>query len=582
MDNHTVARILYEVAEFLALDGVPFKPQAYRRAAQIVDSLDEPIGDRVAAGTQRKLPGIGDAIAKKTAEIVETGHLEYHDTLKAKLLIELHALMQVDGVGPKTPKQLYEELGVRGLDDLERAARAGRVRAVKGLGAKTEEKILRGLDEAKRAKGRMLLGTAWVLATGLLDQLRATGRFDRVEYAGSLRRGRETIGDLDLLSTASDADAASAAFVSLPAVAEVLAHGEKKSAVRLSNGVQVDLRIVPAVSFGAAAQYFTGSQAHNIALRKRAVTRGWKLSEYGLFDADGTCLAAADEAAIYGVLGLQPIPPELRENQGEIDAAAKDALPVLVDRDDIRGDLHVHTDWSDGKASLETMVDTARVRGYEYVAITDHVKFSEVIRGLTVDDILRQIDAIAALRETTRGFSILSGTEVNVQSDRALDVPDAVLKRLDVVIASVHGSFRLPRAEMTQRLIRAVSSEHVDILGHPTTRKIGERPPIEADWDTVFEAAAKHGTALEVNANPIRLDLGAELIRRAVDAGAKLAVSTDAHAPEHLDFMRLGVITARRGWATKADVVNAVSFGSQGGRPGMWFESAVGARSEAS
>ena len=565
MENQVVARILYEVAEFLALDGVPFKPQAYRRAAQVVELLDEPIEDLVAAGTQGELPGIGDAIAKKITEIVETGRLTYHEKLKAELPIDLYALMQVDGVGPRTAKRLFEELDVRSLGDLERAARAGRVRAVKGLGTKTEEKILRGLAETNRAEGRMLLGTALELAVELIGSLRRSGCFDRLAYAGSLRRGRETIGDLDLLSATSDAGAASDAFVGLPNVAEVLAHGDKKSAIRLSNGVQVDLRIVPTESFGAASQYFTGSQAHNIALRKRAVARGWKLSEYGLFDADGVALAGKDEVAVYDVLDLQFIPPELREDQGEIDAAAKRALPALIEFGDIRGDVHVHTDWSDGKASLESMIDAARARGYEYVAITDHAKFSEVIRGLTADDIARQIDAIDALQEKTGDFPILTGIEANVQPDGTLDVPSAILKRLDVVIASVHGSFRLPRAEMTRRLVRAVSSEYVDILGHPTTRKIGERPPIDADWDAVFEAAAKNGTALEVNANPIRLDLGAELIRRAIGAGVKLAISTDAHAPEHFDFMRLGVTTARRGWAARTDVVNATSPGSWAG-----------------
>ena len=563
MKNAQVARILYEIAELLALDGVAFKPQAYRRAAGTIESLGEPIESLVAAGTHGELPGIGVAIAKKIAEIVETGRLEYHETLKAKLPIDLFGLTQVEGVGPKTAKRLYEKLGVKDLADLERAARAGEIREVKGLGAKTEEKILRGLAETRSVEGRILLGTASDLAASLIGRLQGSGPFARIEAAGSLRRGRETIGDLDLLAVATrpeDAAAAAEAFVSLSDVDEVLAHGETKSSVRLASGVQVDLRIVPEASFGAALQYFTGSQAHNIALRKRAVARGWKLSEYGLFDADGQILAGANEAGVYEALDLQVIPPELREDRGEIALAERDELPTLVALDDIRGDLHVHTDASDGKASLREMVTAARERGHRYIAITDHAKFAEVIGGLTADGLRRQIDEIATLNETLDGFRLLSGIEANVQPDGSLDLPDELLGRLDVVIAAVHSHFRLPRDEMTARLLRAVEHEHVDILAHPTGRKIGERPAYDADWDVVFEAAAAHGTALEVNANPIRLDLNADLIRRALAAGAAIAIGTDAHVPEHFDFLRLGVVTARRGWATKSDVLNARSI----------------------
>jgi DNA polymerase (family 10) len=555
MKNELVARILYEIADLLALDGVAFKPQAYRRAAGVIESLDRPIEDLVADRTHGDLPGVGDAIAKKIAEIVETGRLEYHEKLKAKLPIDLHALTHVDGVGPKTAKRLYEELGVRNLADLERVVHSGELRDVQGFGAKTEQKILRGLTETKRAEGRMRLDVAMALADDLISRLDKSGCFSRIELAGSLRRGREMIGDLDLLTTAPDAAAAADTFVSLTDVEQVLAHGPKRSSIRLSNGSQVDLRIVPAESFGAALQYFTGSQEHNIALRKRAVARGWKLNEYGLFDANDGVRAGECEGDVYEVMGLQFIAPELREDHGEIEAAAKHTLPILVELDDVRGDLHVHTDWSDGKASLEAMVEAAAGRGYDFVAITDHAKFAEVIRGLTRDDLLRQIDEIATLNEKADDIVVLTGVEANIQPNGSLDLPDSVLKRLDVVIASVHAHFRQSRAEMTERLVRAVSSEYVDILGHPTTRKIGERPPIEADWDAVFEAAAAHGTALEINANPIRLDLSADLVRHAISAGAKVSLGTDAHAPEHYEFMRLAVTTARRGWATAGDLM---------------------------
>jgi DNA polymerase (family 10) len=562
MKNQLVARVLYEIADLLALDGVAFKPQAYRRAAQVVESLAEPIEEMVAGGTHGELPGIGDAIAKKIAEIVETGRLKYHDELKAKLPIDLFALTQVDGVGPKTAKLLYEELDVRNLADLERVAREGRIRDVNGLGAKTEAKILRGLAETRSIENRMSLGQALPLANELVDRLRASGHFERIEFAGSLRRGRETIGDLDLLAVAKrpgDAAVAAETFVSLPGVEGVSVRGEKKSSVRLAGGFQVDLRIVPPESFGAALQYFTGSKAHNIALRKRAVVEGWKLNEYGLFDENGRALAGEDEASIYEHLGLSIIPPELREDRGEIQRAEAGTLPQVVELADIRGDLHVHTDDSDGKASLSETVAAAQSRGFEYIAITDHAKFAEVIGGLTPHDIRRQIDEIARLNETLDGFRVLTGIEANIQPDGSLDVPYELLARLDVVIASVHSVFRQAKDVMTTRLIRAIENEHVDVLGHPTTRKIGERPPIDADWDVLFEAAAKSATAMEINANPIRLDLNADLVRRAIAVGVKLAIGTDAHTPEHFDFMRLGVLTARRGWATKADLLNARS-----------------------
>jgi DNA polymerase (family 10) len=567
MKNELVARILYEIADLLDVEGVAFKPRAYRRAAEVVEALAEPIEELVADGTHVELPGVGDAIAKKIAEIVKTGRLKYYDELKAKLPIDLHALTRVDGLGPKTAKLLYEALGVRTLDDLEQAARAGRIRTVKGLGEKTEAKILRGLAETRGVEGRMLLFAALRLAEDLVAELRETALFERVEFAGSVRRGRETIGDLDILAVSADPAPAVAAFLALPEVVEILSRGDTKASVRLGNGVQVDLRVVPAESFGAALQYFTGSKAHNIALRKLAVAQGWKLNEYGLYDAGDRPLAGKDEAGVYRALGLKPIPPELREDAGEIEAAAAAAasrgrgrgggrLPRLVEFGDLLGDLHVHTDASDGLASIADMVAGARARGLKYIAITDHTRFAEVIGGLTADGVAAQIEVIARLNKTLRGFHVLSGIEVNIQPDGSLDLPDEILARLDVVVAAVHSHFRQPRDEMTARLVRAVSNKHVDILAHPTGRKIGERPPCDADWDAVFGAAAKSGTTLEINANPIRLDLSAELVRRAVAAGCKLAIGSDAHAPEHFDFLRLGVLTARRGWAEAGSIAN--------------------------
>lgn len=558
MKNRLVAKILYEVADLLELEGVEFKPRAYRRAAQAVESCPIPIEDLVAQGRLHELPGVGESIAQKIEEIVKTGKLALHEELKAKLPVDLYALTQVEGVGPKTAKLLYEALGVRTLEDLERVAREGKIREVKGLGPKIEEKILRGLQEARGTEKRELLGYALPLARNLRQKLLSTGLFQRIELAGSLRRGKETVGDLDLLAISDRPEEASRAFCGLAEVEEVLAQGPKKSSVKLSGGLQADLRIVPEESFGAALQYFTGSKAHNIRLRERAVARGWKLNEYGLFDENDRMIAGRSEEEIYRALGLSFIPPELREDQGEIQAAEAGALPKLVELREILADLHVHTDWSDGKMSLLEVVEAARARGLRYVAITDHMRFAQAIPGLSPDDLRRQIEEIQRLNESLKDFRLLCGVEANIARDGTVDVPRDLLSQIDLVIASVHTHFRLSKKEMTERLVRAVEDEGVDVLGHPTGRLIGERPAYEVDWDEVFRRAAKAGTALEVNANPQRLDLPADLIRRALEYGVKFILGTDAHAQEHLDFLEYGVLTLRRGWAESKDVLNTL------------------------
>lgn len=558
MKNRVVAKILYEVADLLELEGVEFKPRAYRRAAQAVESCPIPIEDLVAQGRLHELPGVGESIAQKIEEIVKTGKLSLHEELKAKLPVDLYALTQVEGVGPKTAKLLYETLGVRTLEDLERVARAGKIRTVKGLGPKIEEKILRGLAEAKGAERRELLGYALPLARNIRQKLLATGLFRRIELAGSLRRGKETVGDLDILAVSDKPEEAARAFCTLPEVEEILAQGPKKSSVKLVGGLQADLRIVPEESFGAALQYFTGSKEHNIRLRERAVARGWKLNEYGLFDENEQMIAGKTEEEIYRALGLIYIPPELREDQGEIQAAEAGALPKLVELAEILGDLHVHTNWSDGKMSLLELVEAARARGFRYVAVTDHIRFAQAIPGLSPDDLRRQIEEIREINESLKDFRLICGVEANIGRDGTVDVPRDLLPELDLVIASVHTHFRLSKKEMTERLVRAVENEGVDVLGHPTGRLIGERPAYDADWDEVFRRAAKSGTALEVNANPQRLDLSADLIRRALEYGVKFILGTDAHASEHLDFLEYGVLTLRRGWAEAKDVLNTL------------------------
>ena len=559
MQNRKVAQILYEVADLLELEGVEFKPRAYRRAAQAVESCPVPIEDLVREGKVTELPGVGKSIAGKIEEIVKTGRLRYHEELKKKLPVDLYALTQVEGVGPKIAKLLYEHLGVRNLDDLERAAREGRIRTVPGLGPKVEEKILRGLAEARKTEKRVLLGYALPLAEGIRDKLRESGLFKEVEIAGSLRRGKETIGDIDILGISDRPHDAADAFASLPDVEEVLAKGPKKTSVRLADGVQVDLRIVPAESFGAALQYFTGSQAHNIRLRERAVSLGFKLNEYGVFKGEER-VAGRTEEEVYKALGLPWIPPELREDRGEIQAAEEGKLPKLVEPEQILGDLHVHTDWSDGKGSLEEMAKAAMELGYRYIAIVDHFRFAQAIPGLGPEELARQMEAIQELNRKLKGFRLLSGIEANILPDGTIDVPRELLRELEVVVAAIHTHMRMPKKEMTKRLLSAIENEDVDIIAHPSGRLIGERSAYDVDWEEVFRRAAKYGTILEVNANPQRLDLCAEHVRDAIDTGVKLALGTDAHHPDHLWFMRYGILTARRGWAEAKDVINTLSL----------------------
>ncbi len=558
MSNRQVARILREVADLLELEDVQFKPRAYRRAADAVESCPSSIGDLVRDGRLGELPGVGEAISAKIEEIVNTGRLAYHEELRKKLPVDLYSLTQVEGVGVRTAKRLYEGLGVRNLTDLERAAREGKIRALRGMGEKSEARILRGLAEVRGTEERILLWYALNTARDLWRKLDRTGLFDRLAWAGSLRRGAETVGDLDLLGVSSKPEQAARAFVELPEVAQVLARGAKRSSVRLSEGLQVDLRLVPQQSFGAALQYFTGSKEHNVRLRERAVGRGLKLNEYGLFDEEDRAVAGRDEEDVYAALELLFIPPELREDQGEIQAAERGQVPQLVRAEDLLGDLHVHTSWSDGAGTIEDMARAAAERGFRYLAITDHFLFSETVGGVTVEQLRRQMDEVARLNEELTEIQILTGVEANILPDGALDAPRDILRQLDIVIGSIHSRFRTGKKHMTERLLRAVDDEAMDVLGHPTGRLIGERAAYEADWEEIFSRAAKTGTALEINANPQRLDLNGSLVRRAVEAGARLIIGTDAHAGQHLDFMELGLVTARRGWAQPKHVLNTL------------------------
>jgi DNA polymerase (family 10) len=553
MKNQLVARILNEVADMLEMQGVEFKPRAYRRAARTIESLGEPIEQVYAQGKLLDLPGVGEAIAKKIDEIIETGSLKYHEDLKQKTPVDLENLLAVDGIGPKTVGLLYKKLGVKSLEDLEQAAREHKIREIKRLGSKTEGNILSSVAFAKQAKGRTLLGDALPIAYDICERLRRVGNCE-VEAAGSLRRMKETVGDIDVLATATTPAKLSDAFTRLPTVKKVMEKGDTKSSVLLDGNVQVDLRVVAKESFGSALMYFTGSKDHNIALRKLAIEKGLKLNEYGLFKGN-TQVAGRSEDEVYKRLGLDYIPPELREDRGEVDAALNHQLPALLAYGGILGDLQVHTQWSDGQQTIEEMARAAKNLGYEYIAITDHYSKMPIVNGLNEERLQAQIKEIDKVNEKLEGIQVLKGAEVDIASDGTLSGGE-ILKELDVVVASIHGTFRQSKKEMTHRVVSAMETGLVNIIGHPTGRKINEKNSSEIDFGELFEASKRTGTHLEVNASPQRLDINDAIARLALQSGCKLAIDTDAHNKEELKNIRFGVSVARRAWAEKKDIIN--------------------------
>ena len=559
MKNQLVAQILNEVADMLDMQGVEFKPRAYRRAARTIESLAEPIEEICAEGKLEDLPGVGEAIAKKIGEIIETGSLKYRDELKAKTPVDLEGILAVEGIGPKTAGLLFKRLGIRSLDDLERAAREHKIREIKRLGPKTEENILSSIELAKTRKVRTLLGDALPVAEEICQHLRAFEKAEtsQVEAAGSLRRMKETIGDIDILATSPHAIPLSEAFTSMPGVRKILEKGESKSSIILESNLQVDLRIVDEQSFGSALMYFTGSKDHNIALRKLAISKGLKLSEYGLFKGNER-VASRTEEEVYKKLGLDYIPPELREDRGEVDAAINHELPDLIPYDAIQGDLHVHTKWSDGQQTIEEMAQAANTLGYAYIAITDHYSTMPIVNGLNERRLREQMKEIDHVNENLEGVRVLKGAEVDIAPDGTLKGEKSVLKELNLVVGSVHGTFKQTKREMTQRLITTMESGLVSIIGHPTSRKINEKNPCEMDFDQIFEASKRTGTHLEINSSPHRLDLDDANANLALKAGCKLAIDTDAHDRDQLRNIRLGIAMARRGWLRRADVINTL------------------------
>ncbi len=552
--NEEVAGLLREYAELSQITGGDvFRTRNYEKAARSVRGWGEDVGQLDVKGL-RVIPGVGASIAAKIAEYLQTGRIAALDELRAQIPAGVLELTRVPGLGPKRALQLHHDLGVSSVPELAAAIKAGRLEGLPGFGARSGERLASGIEVYQQGRERVLLDVAMRTALDLVAALSAVPGCQRCTYAGSLRRWRETAGDVDILAAAEDSAPLMAAFCAGPDVAGVIASGPAKTSIRTTAGLQADLRVVPLDAWGAALQYFTGSQAHNIAVRQIAVRRKLRLSEYGLFDTGtGELIVSRTEEEVYGRLGLAWIPPAMREDHGEVEAAARGEIPRLVQAEDLNGDLHTHTDLTDGVASLEDMVAAAARRGYEYYAITDHAP-NLFFQRMTDEKMLAQRDLVRALEAPVE---LLHGTELNIAPDGSVDWAEDFLAGFDLCVASVHSSFDQPRAEMTRRFVAACENPYVNIIGHPLTRRIGRRPPVDVDFGELFRACARTGTALEINASPQRLDLPSDHIRAARDAGVVFAVDSDAHSVGDLGNMPYGVGTAQRGWLTASDVINA-------------------------
>jgi len=555
--NSEIARLFYEIAALLdARQESRFRIRAYQRGAQTLETLPEDVAAVAARGGLQALPGIGKELAARIEEYLATGRLQQLETLRGELPPAFLTLLDVRGLGPKTAMALHAKLGIGTIEQLEEACRTGTIIGVAGVREKTRDNILKGIEAWRRGRTRTPLSVARAIAARLVEILRAQGGVDRIEVAGSLRRGRETVKDIDILVTSRDPARVMRTFTGVAAAAEVLSEGPTRSTILHQDGLHVDLRVVEPEAFGAALQYFTGSKEHNVRVREIAVRQGLRLSEYGVFDERNTRLAGATEEDVYAAVGLPWFPPELRENGGEIEAARSGGLPPLVTTADIRGDLHAHTDWSDGRHPLDRLIAAAEARGYEYVIVSDHSKSTAIANGLSVEALRAQRALIRELQPRFK-IRILAGSECDILADGAMDFPDDVLAELDVVLAAVHSRFKQDRAAMTRRIVRALEHPHVDILVHPTGRRLGTREPYDVDLDLVFETARRHGKAVEINSSPERMDLGDAHARRAAERGIPIAINTDTHGLNELDHIDLGVTTARRAWIGPAQVLNA-------------------------
>ena len=560
--NREIAGILYQMAELLELHAENrFKIIAYSRAARAIESLTEDIEQVCRDGRLEGIPGVGKAIAEKIKEYLRTGRIQSHQDLLADTPQGLAELLQISGLGPKTVFMLHEKLDITNLDELEKAAREHRIRRLPRMGVVREKNILKSIERYRKRSNRILYSTAESIVDEILTYLGGIEGLEHATAAGSYRRRKETVGDIDILATAARPEEIVAAFVKMPLVEEVLAKGPTKASVIMNDTIQVDLRIVEHRSYGTVLQYFTGSKEHNVSMRQLALDRGYSLSEYSLTRlANGQDLFFDQEEEVYQALGLQYIPPELREDRGEIEAALGGRLPRLVEAKDIRGDLHVHSIWSDGRASIIELAQAARSMGYEYIALSDHSPSVGIAGGIGREKMEEKIEAVAEANDSLEGITVLMGAEVDIKADGSLDYPDDLLERMDVVVASVHMAQQQKERTITGRLISAIENENVDIIGHPTGRIINQREPSDMDFHAVLEAAARAGTALEINAHPSRLDLNDVNARAAKEMGVQMSINSDAHDAGQLLNMKYGINVARRAWLEKKDLINAMDL----------------------
>ncbi len=546
------------MAVFLEIKGVAFKPQAFEKVAYAIESLQEDLRDIYKEGSLKALediPGIGQGIAERIEEYIKTHHIKDYEKLKKELPVDIEGLRSVEGIGPKTIQLLYKKLGIKNLKQLEEAAKAGKIRNIKGLGDKSEQKILKGIDFVKTSSGRLVLGFAMPAFRNILERIKKIDGVKTAEFSGSIRRMQETVGDLDILVISSKPEKVMDFFVSMPEVEAVHGRGPTKSSVRLNMGIDADLLVVAPESFGAAWQYFTGDKYHNVQLREMAVRQGYKLNEYGLLKGK-KFIAGRTEEEIYKKLGFEVMPPEIRTNHGELEAAKTGKLPKLVEYGDLKGDLQVQTDWTDGENSIKEMAEAAKKSGLEYICITDHTKSLAMTGGSDEKKLLKQMEEIDKVQKQVPGFKILKGAEVNIMKDGSLDINDETLSKLDVVGVAVHSMFNLSEKEQTARIIKAMENPNVDIIFHPTGRIINKREAYKVSVEELLKAAKRTKTVMEIDAFPDRLDLKDEYIRKGIDMGVKFSIDSDSHSVKHSQYLEYGIAQARRGWAKKNDIIN--------------------------
>ncbi len=562
MKNLELAQIFYQMAEFIEMNEVSFQSRAYNKAARVLDSLDmdiEEIYQKEGIKGLKKIEGIGESIAKKIEEYIKTNKIKAYQRFKKQCPVDLEKLIAVEGLGARKIKVLYKELGIKNLKDLERAAKKGKIAELEGFGQKSEQNILQAIEFVKSGQSRFLLGRALPIVRQIISRLEELPEVKKINPAGSIRRMKETIGDVDILVVSSKPAMVMDFFVKMPGVVKVWAQGSTKSSVRLKNGLDCDLRIVKKQSFGAALQYFTGSKDHNILVRRLAKKKGLKLNEYGVFKGKRQ-VAGKNEKEVYQAIGLPYIEPELRTNTGEIEAALKNGLPKLINYNDIKGDIHCHSDWSDGRETIEQVAKAAKRFGYQYIAITDHAGFLKISHALDEKQLLKQMAEIDRINKRLSGIKIIKGTEVDIKADGSLAIKDEVLAKLDFVIGAVHSNFKMSKRALTQRLVRVMENPNIDAIAHPTGRVLQRREEYQLDFEQIFRTAKKTKTVLEINANASRLDLKDVYIRQAGEAGVKMVIGTDVHPLNYMSMMELGVAQARRGWAVKKDILNTGSL----------------------